>query len=378
MGVISFVEKTKQQSIPKENKLDGVLGGCYQLIHTVHRLWRWYRRTEIYCNPDNLLKLAAGHSVNWLAGDRMVVNVAAQVVLVSTRITDCVKEQVKVVDKADKLWKIATSSYVLSPKIKWKKEINKGSWISLSSKIWWKEKFQRLVDYIKRLAKGIFSLFKRLFLLSMKTLDAAESFSYANNKNERLNELFVNSSKCLGTLVKNKDLLLHSLEKNRSIVSQVLNNAGSVFTVDQLVTVAKKTVGAAESLHNGIESASQAVGVVGRDLAKRAAFGLFQAAGLLDLMPNSWVPPLHPVWMDNLRNQKEKPPYPPVDDVKKPYNYKLLVEGEIDKKTRDLYRPRGGFGDLGYRFKFRSVEVNVRKRYAELCKMPLTEYRELK
>lgn len=376
IGVVGVVETTAQQTVSQGNQLGGFFGACYQTIHKVHRIWRWYRFTEVYTNPDNLLSLVAGHGLNWLGGgDSMIVNIAAQVLLIATRITECVEEQVKVVRETRLLWDEITDPYLLCPKVKWKHTVGKSGWLSPSTEIWLKETFVWLVDRIKRIAKRILVIGKRLFFLSMKTLDAAEAFSYSNNRNERVNQLFVNSRKCLKVLVENKDLLLHGIKKHKSVIKQILGNANSMFTVDQLINVIKKTVGVAESVHNGIESASQAVGVFGRDLAKRAAFGLFQAAGLLDLMPNSWVPPRHPVWMEEQRSEVNQPRFLPIDDVVFVRSYQKLVDNEVDKEIGKLYKPKDGYNNIGYRFKCKSLEVKIRKRYAKLCRMPITEYR---
>jgi hypothetical protein len=366
MSVVGIVQSTAQQTVSQGSEMSGFLGTCYQMIHKVHRLWRWYRRAEVYCNPDNILKLAAGHSVNWLAGDNAIVNVAAQVVLVATRITDCVEEQVCVAYEAKKFWSRASDPYALCPKVKWNKSVEGRAWISPSAVMWWKEVLVWIVDRIKRIAKGIFSIAKRLFLLSMKTLDAAEAFSYDKVKNERLNELFVNSSKCLKVLVQNKVLLMHGLKKYRRVIKQILQNTHSMFTVDQFLDIVSKSLGVAESVHDGIEKASEAVGVVGRDFAKRAAFGLFQAAGLVDLMPNSWVPTFHPVWMEENRDLEDKPRYPPVEDVSVVRNYQQLVDVQVVKTIRKLYFPKMGTKDLSYRLKCKDVEEKVRKRYAEI------------
>ncbi len=376
ISVVGIVEATSQQTVPQGYRLDGVIGASYQVIHKVHRLWRWYRFTEVYTNPDNILSLAAGHGLNWLGGgDSTVVNIAAQILLIATRITDCIEEQVNVIKETRLLWDDVTDPYPLCPKVKWKHTVGKSGWLSPSTEIWLKEAFVRLVERIKRIAKRIFVIAKRLFLLSMKTLDAAEAFSYANNRNERVNQLFVNSRKCLKVLVENKGLLLHGIKNHRGVIKQILGNTDSIFSVDQFIDVINKSLGVAESVHNGIETVSEAVGVFGKDLVKRAAFGLFQAAGLLDLLPNSWVPPRHPIWMEENKNQKNQPRFLPIDDVSFVRTYQKLVDNVVDREIYKLYKPKSGLNDLGYRFQCKGVEVKIRKRYAELCRMPITEYK---
>lgn len=295
MSVIEIVEQTARQNVPPGEQMNGLLGNCYQGIYRVHRLWRWYRRAEIYTNPDNILCLAVGHGLDWLGGgNSVVINLAAHILLVATRIHACVEEQVQVTRAARALCSERTSCHLLLRKLKWKRSLKKHHWLSLSSKISWKQTFLWLVVRIKRLAGKLLSLGQRLFLLSMKTLDAAEAFSYNNNRQERIHELFINSKKCLEVLISEKELLLHGLKKYRGIIAQILENTHSMFSADQFIEVVSNSFKVAESVHSGVECASKVVGDLGKDLAKRTAFGIFQAAGLLDLMPNSWVPPLHP------------------------------------------------------------------------------------
>lgn len=366
MGVVGIVQATAQQAVVQEEHMGGFLEGCYQLIHKVHRVWRWYRRAELYSNPDNFLSLAAGHGLNWLGGgNSSVINIAAQVLLVASRIITCVEAQIEVVREARALWVDAVNPYYLPPRVEWKDEAVNSRWISPSDRIEWKKMWGALMERIKRVAYRLFSLGKKLFLLSMKTLDAAEAFSYNNNSSERINELFVNSRKCLSLLADNQELLLHGLQKNKGVIASLLGNTHSVFTADQFIDVVANSFKAVKAVNEGVETVSQAVGDIGRDIAKHMVFGLFQAAGLLDLLPNSWVPEQDPFGVEEAE-EIDVPRFLPLEETRVSMGDSQPVENKLNIEVCEIVTLEKGW-EVEDEWPGKEIEVKFKKRYDEIC-----------
>lgn len=285
---ISIIENTASGNLSRNIKLSAPLWTAYRILHRVHRLWYWCGRAEIYTNPDNFLKLAAGHAINWIAGDRSIVRVAAQAVMISTRILMAVKEQTELYHESKQFWKKISDPYVLPSKFKWSKPGNKRL-LSPSTINWWKSHYRATIDLVKRIAKALFCLLKRFFTMSMRTMDAIAAFSFnPENRNAAVNEFFINCSKTMELLVNHREILLDCLSRNKKIITQILSTSNSVITVEQLIASVKKTLDATER----VNTISQKIGALGRGLLKRITYGLFQTVGMTEYLPANWVPPL--------------------------------------------------------------------------------------
>ncbi len=368
---INVIHSATKTAIPINFQLSGFLGLCFQLVHRIHRVWYWFRRIDNYTNPDNFLKLAAGHTLNVVAGDRTVVRIAAHAVLIAARITETIEEQVALVQESKSLWVTLSNPYPLHTPLRKNMKCH-NMWLSPSTKHWWKVKFQAIVDRITRVVKAIIRLARRLFLLSMKTMDAATAFSFGTDqRQESLNELMINGSKCMDALVKNKDMLLRCLHKNKGIVSHVLSRSSTIFSIDQLIDMIEKGISVTESIHMGIETASHAVGIVGSDLVKRATFGVFQAAGLADLMPNGWMPPMHPVWMEDKCQSENKSRFPEPHLVTLYKDVDQLIDYELNKKLEGIELKGKMSNNLLRSIHSHDEKAKLTKKYTKLYKVEI-------
>ena len=356
---INVVKVTTVSLTPSEFQLSGFLSHCFRIIHFIHKIWYWCRRFDLYKNPDNFLKLAAGHTLNWVAGDRALIRIAAQAVLIGTRVIENVKEQSALVKESKNFWRTVTNPYSISMRIKYE-EFEPNKWISLKTRYKWKIRIRILTRKIVKISVASFHIIKRLFILSMKTMDAASAFSYGNPhlRQESLNEFFINSSKCMEELIQNREWLVNSLKKNKGVIDTLLKNSFSIFTVDQLINTIEKGLDVTERVHSGIETSSKVVGVFGRDLFKRATFGLFQAAGLTDLMPHRWVPSIDPIWMEEKDIKREMERFPNKELVRRITSFKSVIQVEVDclfpNKTKQ---------HLGHNLLKASKIVDLRKKY---------------
>lgn len=263
-----------------------VINGLYIMIHNIHLLWLLNRKRRVY-KPDNFLKLSAGHTINWFFGDRALVKLAAQVVTIATRISECIEEKERVLQASSSIWDTSVDPYLLPQKVRVRSTKN---WLSRSWEYRMRGGLTVLKERVKRVAFDLIALFQSLFFLSMKTIDAVDAFSYEKQQGERVNELFVNGSYCVEALIEKKEVLLLALEKNRELVEQILKESHAIISVDQLIHAVKKGIDQVEVVHKKAETVSEIAGDVIKDVAKRSAFDLFQMTGFLKFLPMSWVP----------------------------------------------------------------------------------------
>lgn len=273
---------TARTLTPVKVHVPGILWGIFSFIHKIHRIWRWYRKAEIYTNPKNFNQLIAGHVVNFAVGDSLVLRVAAQCILIATRIIACV-EQIGVVSQAYRNWVNAiTGNYQNTTKPKWDKGESK-SCCSVSSAHWWKSVFNSIIERIKRIAVTTFLMFKELFVLNMRFMDAIESFSMSpETRNESINELFVNGTKFLDTMEKQQELLVDCLYENKPVVASILKGIGCKYTVTQLITASQKGLAT-------VKTVNKVASYIG-DVTKNAVWGFFSGIGRTNDCPACFKP----------------------------------------------------------------------------------------
>lgn len=298
----SIVNNTSLACAPSGSRLGGtLLWSAFSVLNKVHQVWWWYRRKEVYSNPDNFLKLAAGQTINWFAGNNIFIRIAAQTVLISTRILECIEEQVALCKEMELLWQgVAGTDALLPPKVKWIKS-HKSNFLSPSTRMYWRRMGVQCAARLWRVGKCTLLIIRRLFILSMRTMDAIGAFSYnAATKHEAVGEFFVNCSKWVNLLISNKKMMMTALTNNRAIIASVLKSVNSPITAQQLINGVRRAVEATEKVNEKVQGVSQVVGMVAKDLFQRSMFGLFQTFGLASYVPGSWVPPLRPPWIDAL------------------------------------------------------------------------------
>lgn len=217
-------------------------------INRIHGLWRWHRRADdLYRSENSLHQLLAGHSLQWLVGQRLIVKIAAQVVLVVRRLTDLVAQQRRLA-ASYRDWKQAITWQYQPPLMTWNATALPTSYTKLRIKI----TLHRLTHRLYRIAITTFYLIKDAFLLSMRMLDQVEAMSLNPATREAaVNELFLNSSRLMDQLSKDKPLLLKELRENKTIVQYLLDKMNLKYTAEDLAKVIESTIDKAEVARNG-------------------------------------------------------------------------------------------------------------------------------
>jgi hypothetical protein len=261
----------------------------YDAIHRVHRMWRWYRKATIYSNPNNFVSLACGHTLNYLAGDRLLVRISALSVLIANRIMMVVDQIFRLQESIRKLQNSCRDEYSEVTKY----EIVTGSFFSPSTLSEAKYTLRNTLEKIRRIFFCVLHVLKDTFLLSMRMIDAIEMFYLSpQSREEGINEIFVNGSEMLSTLEENQANLLNSLKKCKGIIDKVLKGIGSEYTADQFIQAASTTLDTVADAHQMTQAITNPFVIVVKELGKRILMGYASWFCVDSLIPKY----LHPTY----------------------------------------------------------------------------------
>lgn len=270
--IITCVQTLTYDFTPSPLRLSPVFWNAFAVLNKIHSVWRWYRRAELYANPNNLAQLLAGHAVNFIVGDLLLVRIAAQCLLISTRVLECVRQQT-VLHQSGQLWIAAVKGYYPKPV--------PHSWKSHSQ---WKRAAESLWNRIERIAYCTFIMMRHAFELSMRVMDAIDAFCLSPyTRNEGINEGFVNAMKWLNAIVENKEELLEGLADNREVIERILQN--SPLTYPQLYNGVSQTLEKTEIAYEKAQKVSKFSNGILIDLGKRMIGGAMVVIGLAPYRP---------------------------------------------------------------------------------------------
>ena len=272
------------------------LAMCFTPLDKVYWFWRKYRVAEVYIDPNNTVDLMAGHVVQFFIGEKPLVGAIAQSVLIATRILDTVKAQ-NSFWKACYRWKDAFLGRALElQKPTWIRDV-KTSLLSPSTIIWWKSVVQNVAFRIKLLAIQTFLIFRNLFLLCMKMIDVQKTLYLSEaNQDESWRELFVNLGKLMkevSRLIKNEEMIQHSLRNNKRLFENILAGPGKIFSVDGLMEVVSDGLQKAKKIcqvYDAFDIKKSEAGILIADVAlgllKKPFLGFIE---MVDRDPPEWL-----------------------------------------------------------------------------------------
>lgn len=280
-----FVQITAHDLCPAQARLPPLIWSAFTAFNQVHSIWRWYRRAELYRNPDNFSQLLAGHAINRIFGDVFILRVAAQCLLIATRILQCVQQQASLYREGERFIDALSGRFPAPVSVFWTKE-QKSGWLSPSTVHWWKITSGNLWNRIARIAFCALHFGKKAFTLSMLIMDAADAFYLSpSTRNEGIHEGFVNVIKWLNTIVDQKEELLAGISQNREIIEKIIDK--SPFTYTQLHDTVARALGNAEGIHHHVDKIAAFGNGIILDFGKRALNGGMVVAGLANYRPEA-------------------------------------------------------------------------------------------
>lgn len=277
-----LVHNTTRELTPADLRLPSIVWSVFTAMNKLHGLWRWYRRYDLYTNPNNFAQLIAGHAVNFVIGDSVLLRIAAQCVLISTRILQCVEQQESLCREGRKWWDAVQGKYPDPIRCQWTK--GETVWLSPSSAHWWKANLKDFFAKMNRIFWSTTRIVTKTIKLSMKVMDAIDSFSLSpETRDEGINEFFVNTMKWLDTLVEKKETLLQGMIDNRIVIERILK--GSPFTYEQLLKTVEGALKKTEAVYEKAQKVSKFGNGIIIDWGKIALNSLMVVTGFSKCRP---------------------------------------------------------------------------------------------
>lgn len=288
MSLLNFVHDSTRQMIP-QGTLPPVLSKVFDLFHWAHHSWHWYRRGKTYLNPDNFLKLTSGHTLNYLIGNNRFMRLAAQCVLISNCVLECVEQQVAL-GKAYRKWIEAFQGrYPLVISHKWNSQAV-SRWISSSTSHRLYVTFFESEQYLGRVMLRTSLLVNRFFLASMAVIDTVDAFSLNADADRAVNEFFVNGIRCLDSIAENREELVTKLRANQTVIDGILKRIGSPCQTHEFIDYIDKTAGKLQTANHVLNEVNKTVGGTVTEAMKFLLFGAMSTIGLSSVVPNRFVP----------------------------------------------------------------------------------------
>lgn len=276
--IARFVQTTAYEITPSQFQLHGSMWSILMSLNQVHAAWRWYRRGTLYSNPDNFLQLLGGHAVNYVFGETTFVKIAAQSLLIATRLLTCAQQQAALYHEGKRLiaaikghypypidnsWTNDSSSFLFSPSSLYE-------WKTFSISIW---------NRISRIAFIITRIFFKAFTLSMSVMDAIDAFYISpTTKNEAINESCLNIIQWLDALVDKKETLLQGITEHKDMIERILK--GSPFTYTQLQRSVTSALNATETFQQQAKKITSFGNGLILDIGKRSLHGAIIVTGI--------------------------------------------------------------------------------------------------
>lgn len=268
--LVDFAQTTSYELTPAGYRLPPFLWTAFTALNKVHSVWRWYRRAELYSNPDNLAQLLSGHVVNLVLGDVVLLRIAAQCLLVSTRVLECVQQQTVLYQSAQRWVNAVKGHYPRPLRHSWSKQ--QVRWGSPSFIAECQEKSRLLWHRIERIVICTSAVFFHLFQLSMRVMDVVDAFCLSPyTRNEGINEGFVNVMKWLDHLVENKEELLDGIAANQALIERIVK--GSPITYQQLHSNIINTLEKTEAVYKNTQAVFAFHNGILREMGRRILRG---------------------------------------------------------------------------------------------------------
>ncbi|MBA3816135.1 MAG: hypothetical protein H0X29_06380 [Parachlamydiaceae bacterium] len=277
-AITEFVRNTAYEITTPQCRLPGCVWSALTSLNQVHSVWRWYRRAALYRNPDNFSQLLTGHAINFVFGESTILKIAAQSLLIATRLLECARRQASLYHEGARLIQAIKGHYPSPIDVPW---IEHSSFFlfSPSSVHGWKVFSLSLWDRTSRSIYIITRIFLKTFTLSMCIMDTIDAFYISpTTKNEAITESCLNIILWLDTLVDKKEALLQGISENKEIIEIILK--GSPFTYSQL----EASISSALTTTEAIQQQAKKITSIGNgclvEIGKRSLQGALIVAGI--------------------------------------------------------------------------------------------------
>ncbi|MBA3237757.1 MAG: hypothetical protein H0T62_05315 [Parachlamydiaceae bacterium] len=284
--------------VPVSNVLPEVLWNGFSVIHNVQRSWILYRQAEKYSDPANYFNILQDQGVGIIIRNNDALKFGAQCLMILRCVSECVDGYKEVCRVYQNFLDVIHNQYPRLDEEPWHKEVE-FNWISPPELHRLKSTLKNNIQYIQRIAKCLFKLVEKFFILSLLMLEAADAFSLSPEKVEEASvEVISNVKKLTNQFADNTEFLLEKLKQDRSIIENLLSmcpinqteeeNQNTIDAViESIETIVRKTKVINKEIKEIDNEATELIIRVGKDI-------LFSAAtifGCTELLPDSLIPP---------------------------------------------------------------------------------------
>lgn len=261
----------------------------FQGIRTGYRLLHY---GDIYSNRENFLELASGHVINYAFGDLRCVQIAAQCVLISKQLVECIERQKKVNRAFMKMLDHVKGSYPSCSELAANVQTRTYKWLSPATAHQIHSSFYKINHFLSTLVLRIYKLAKSIFFLCLTIADTVDSFSLSPMQQRAAAcHLFLNLSQQLASIANNAEELLQQLHNNHEVIDKMFLKIGSTYSSEHLIASLSpiaNTLSAVNARMNSLRPLNNTF----VHILQESIFGFMAVLGLQNLLPDSWIPPL--------------------------------------------------------------------------------------
>lgn len=203
----------------------------FAFINKVHWIWRMWRIGQEY-RESSLTTVLAITAFQITFKNSELVERIAQFALGTRRLLACADGVADFYYAYVRLKEIIRDDFpTYEPKLGLIESIEQGKLLPQLEK-----RYERVSRYVQDVAKGIFELACRSFILSMLTLDAIDAFYLSPaSRAEAMEKLPKNVDESLKLLKKDLEVILKKLESNREFLNWVLREGRTGFEVSDVI-----------------------------------------------------------------------------------------------------------------------------------------------
>ncbi|MCB1135842.1 MAG: hypothetical protein KDK78_06215, partial [Chlamydiia bacterium] len=261
----------------------------FYLFHQVHRLWCWNRQIQYATGSAVTFKqLVAGYVTQLVIGDRLVLKVAAQSVLIAKRIVETAEHQVAFCKAGRRALDALCARHVLVvPSISTPNLLQNPlcAFLSPSTVAWLGFGAHNILYYFGDVLHSFLELGFAAFRLSMSLMDLTLASTLSvNSQSEAVQEFYINTARLMQDLAENRELLKASMDEYRPIIEKLLKQCDSRYTFEDLTYAVDRT---AEGSGKAYEVVSK-VAELTEDHAKNGLYALCMS--LWGDAPNFLIP----------------------------------------------------------------------------------------
>lgn len=263
---------------------------AFKGLTLTHWIWWFFRKKNVYVNPQNFLPLAAGHLLNMTVGEGWI-RTGAKLLLIATRLDECREKTLELMEAGKKLSNcLIKKRYLLQLEPKWSKKGQsslqsphfRNSWYIFTNNTYFT--MHRIYICAKR-------VFVRFAELGMHTWDAYDALTVGN---DALPEVFINGFRWMDKLSNNKDYFLEKMKTHKPLIEKILISMHSPLKFDEIIAgmdVTLKTTAVVSKIYHKV---CQKTGETFVDFGKRSLLGLFATFNKAQWIPDRFLPAKEP------------------------------------------------------------------------------------